>query len=381
MKITNILCLALAVVLWACDENESNYVLNPENIAGVIRSDVRLDAAVTYYLDGALVVENGGVLSIPAGTQIIAKGNTVSYVAVARGGQIYATGSADKPVVFTSDIKEAGSWGGLVICGRAPTNFSFGASGVANAEVADMIYGGNDDADNSGILTYVRVEYSGYSYDGDHQFNAFSFYGVGSETTIHHIASYESADDGIEFFGGYLDANYLVAINSHDDGFDFTDGWQGRGEYWYAYNSKGSGVEGANNDSGGSKSSPVTSANLSNITIYKTNEYPWYLKSGSGVQNVENLVIGGMPADASLPYFYFIYPTGSVGDQETLERINLGEISFTDVNVVNMGEGNRLKDDNNPLQIIVNSGASGAGPWTDNTTLEPAWLGSWAKPE
>ena len=364
MKIRSVLWLALAVVLWACENGEDTYVLTPDNIAGVIRGDVNLDADVTYYLDGALVVENGGVLRIPAGTQIIAKGNTVSYVAIARGGQIYATGSADNPVIFTSDIKQAGSWGGLVLCGRAPTNFSFGASGIANTEVGDMLYGGNEDDDNSGILTYVRVEYSGYSYDGDRQFNGFSFYGVGSETIIHHISSYESADDGIEFFGGYLNANYLVSINSQDDGFDFTDGWQGKGEYWYAYNSSGSGVEGANNDSGGSNSTPVTSANLKNVTIYKTQEYPWYLKSGAGVQHIENLVIGAYAPSSALPYyFYYIHPTGSTGDQATLDRITAGDITFENVRFVDMGESNSIKEDRNPLQIIVNDGATGAGVW------------------
>lgn len=377
----SLLLLALAVMLWACEDREDVYVLNPDNIAGVIRSDVNLDASVTYYLDGALVVENGGVLRIPAGTQIIAKGNTSSYVAIARGGKIFASGSADSPIVFTSDIKEAGSWGGLVVCGRAPTNFSFGASGVANAEVGDLLYGGSDDDDNSGIITYVRVEYSGYSYDGDRQFNGFSFFGVGSETTVHHISSYESADDGIEFFGGYFNADYVVAINSHDDGIDFTDGWQGSGQFWYSYNSYGSGVEGSNNDSGGSNTSPQTTANLKNVTVYKSEEYPWFLKSGAGAQHVENLLIGGLDDQANLPYIHFIYPTGSTGDQATLDRITAGDISFTDVRVVNMGEGNRLIDDNNPLQIITNEGVVGAGQWTDDSTFEPTWVSGWAKPE
>ena len=377
----SLLLLALAVMLWACEDREDVYVLNPDNIAGVIRSDVNLDASVTYHLDGALVVENGGVLRIPAGTQIIAKGNTTSYVAIARGGKIFASGSADSPIVFTSDIKKPGSWGGLVICGRAPTNFSFGASGVANAEIGDLLYGGTDDDDNSGIITYVRVEYSGYSYDGDRQFNGFSFFGVCSETTVHHISSYESADDGIEFFGGYFNADYVVAINSHDDGIDFTDGWQGSGQFWYSYNSDGSGVEGSNNDSGGSNTSPLTTANLKNITVYKSKEYPWFLKSGAGAQHVENLLIGGLPDQANLPYIHFIYPTGSTGDQATLDRITAGDISFTDVRVVDMGEGNRLIDDNNPLQIIINEGVVGAGQWTDDSTFEPTWVSGWAKPE
>ncbi len=380
MKTTTLILSVLALLLMACEKETDTYNLNPENIAGIVSSEVILDANITYYLDGALVIENGGVLRIPAGTHIIAKGNTVSYVAVARGGQIYATGTEQEPVVFTSDIKLPGSWGGLVICGRAPTNFSFGASGIANAEVADMVYGGNEDDDNSGILTYVRVEYSGYSYNGDKQFNGFSFFGVGSQTTVHHISSYESADDGIEFFGGYFNANYIVSINSHDDGIDFTDGWQGKGEYWYAYNSTNSGIEGSNNESGGSRLEPVTSANLKNITVYKMGEYPWFLKSGSGIQTVENLVMGGLFADSSLPYFYYIEPQGTAGDAETVNHILAQEITFTNVRLVNQGN-HPLISENSSLVITTNDGASGAGLWTDDDTLAPSWLGNWALPE
>lgn len=368
-----ILIIATLLLLVACDSEESTYVLDPQNIAGVIRSAVDLDSKETYYLDGELIVEFGGILNIPAGTTIIVKGNTKSFVAVARGGKIYARGSAASPIVFTSDVNQAGSWGGLVICGRSVTNLMGNTNTPIQAEVTDMLYGGNEYDDNSGELSYVRVEYSGYSYDDDKQFNGFSFFGVGSETVIDHIASYESLDDGIEFFGGNVEARFLVSINSHDDGIDFTDGWNGKGQYWYAYNSAKSGVEGSNNDNNGAVS-PSTSATLSDITVYKMGERPWYLKKGAGSQTINNLVIGGLSDNSGDAYFYF-----EDQDVSTIANVNNGKVTFSNVNFINRGLGNDT-DASGSLLITTNASATGAGQWTDDITLAPAWAGAWCQP-
>lgn len=357
----------------SCESEEDTYVLEPSNIAGTIRSAVSMDSDTEYYLDGALVVENGGTLTIPAGTKIIAKGNTSSYIAVARGGMIYAEGTAANPIVITSDVKAAGSWGGLVVCGMAPSNLMGNSDALLQAEVTDMLYGGSESDDNSGRLSYVRVEYSGYSYDDDKQFNGFSFFGVGSETMIDHISSYDSQDDGIEFFGGNVNADFLVSINSQDDGIDFTDGWQGSGNYWYAYNSTKSGIEGSNNDSNGA-ATPMTSATLTNLTIYKMGERPWYLKKGAGAQMISNLVIGGLTDNSGDAYFYY-----EDNDANTISNINNGKISFTDVRFVDRGEGNEVDASDN-INITINESINGAGEWSDATTLAPDWLGSWATP-
>ncbi len=378
MKISKVLLLLASVVLWACEGDDHTYELNPENIAGTIRQEVDLLSGQSYKLNGSLIVENGGRLNIEPGVTVIAEGGSSSYIAVAQGGQIFAQGTEDSPIVLTSDRKLPGAWGGLVICGRAPTNQSNTASGVLKSEVTGLPYGGTEDDDNSGILSFVRVEYSGYSYDDEHQFNGFSFFGVGSATTINNISAYASADDGIEFFGGYLNADYVVAINSGDDGLDFTDGWQGRGRFWYAYNSAKSGVEGSNSASGDGIT-PVTSANLSNLTIYKMGEYPWFLKDGSGTQSVDNLVIGGLADNVGHDYFYYIVPQDKAGDNETHSRVLAGDITFTNVRFINQGEGNE-SNASGSLVIDENPAAIGAGQWDDDETLAPAWLGSWAMP-
>lgn len=376
MKRLNLLIISFLVVfLMSCDEEGGDYVLDTENIAGeIVSQEVTMDSSETYYLDGNLIVGYGGTLNIPAGTEIIVTGGTSSYLAVERGGKIYAEGTATSPIVFTSDVKEAGSWGGVVICGKARTNLMDETSDLVQAEVTNLDYGGDVAEDNSGILRYVRVEYSGYSYGVDKQFNGFSFFGVGSGTIIDHISSYESDDDGIEFFGGTVSADYVVSINSNDDGIDFTDGWQGKGEYWYSYNSAESGIEGSNNASDGDADDPTTYLQLSNVTVYKMGSCPWFLKEGTGQLDVNNIVIGGQADNNGYAYFYYVDD-----DESTIQNVANGNVVFEDVRFVNRGTGNDT-DASGSLQITTNESSTGAGTWSNNSTLEPSWLGTWAKP-
>ena len=180
---------------------------------------------------------------------------------------------------MTCDVADYGQWGGLVICGKAPVNTGEGLS-----EVGNLPYGGDDATDNSGSIEYLRVEYTGYIFTDEKQFNGVSFFGVGSGTTVDYVSSYMGNDDGIEFFGGAVSASHLVSINSQDDGIDFADGWAGTGEYWYAVDSKKSGIEGSNNGNDGS-ATPMTNATIKNATVVGMGEKPWYLKEGAGVTN------------------------------------------------------------------------------------------------
>lgn len=372
MKLIKVLLL-VAIALVACEDDDETYELNPDNIAGTIRNDVTLLSGETYYLDGALIVENGGRLNIEAGVNVIAEGGTASYIAIAQGGQIFAQGTASAPIVLTSDRKLAGAWGGLIVCGRAPTNLMENTSTPIQAEVTDLLYGGDDSDDYSGELSYVRVEYSGYNYSDDKQFNGFSFFGVGGSTVINHISSYESMDDGIEFYGGSVEANFLVSMNSQDDGIDFTEGWQGSGSFWYSYNSTKSGIEGANNDVDGN-ASPVTYAELSNLTIYKMGERPWYLNNGAGIQNVDNIVIGGLEDNSGQAYFYF-----DDDDLNTINNINSNYINIDNVRFVNRGLNNDTDASGN-LMISTNDSSTGAGEWSDPETLAPSWVSGWSMP-
>lgn len=205
---------------------EESYVLDKD-----ITENMTLETGKNYTLNGGIHVKAGATLTIQPGVTITAKHDgTVDYILVEQGAKIDAQGTASQPIVMTSEKKEAGAWGGLHICGYAHTNNGSGSSEIGNAP-----YGGDNDADNSGTLKYIRLEYTGYAFDEEHEANGVSFYGVGSGTTVEHLQAYKGSDDGFEFFGGSVNVKYLVATSCSDDSFDWTEGWNGKAQFLVAY--------------------------------------------------------------------------------------------------------------------------------------------------
>lgn len=208
------------------DDTEESYVLDKD-----ITENVTLETGKNYTLNGGIHVKAGATLTIQPGVTITAKHDgTVDYILVEQGAKIDAQGTASQPIVMTSEKKEAGAWGGLHICGYAHTNNGSGSSEIGNAP-----YGGNNDADNSGTLKYIRLEYTGYAFDEEHEANGVSFYGVGNGTTVEHLQAYKGSDDGFEFFGGSVNVKYLIATSCSDDSFDWTEGWNGKAQFLVAY--------------------------------------------------------------------------------------------------------------------------------------------------
>lgn len=193
-------------------------------LQGAITGDVTLDASLTYTLNSSYIVQDGGKLTIPAGTKITARdGGTGVYIAVLQGGEIDIQGTATNPVVIASASGNPGDWGGLTICGEATTT-----AGVdAEAEVSGFIYGGTDDTDNSGSITYLVLKGTGAQINSESQYNGLSLYAVGSGTTIEYISVINGDDDGVEFFGGTVSASNLYLENNSDDSIDWTEGWSG----------------------------------------------------------------------------------------------------------------------------------------------------------
>ena len=177
-----------------------NEIENGTILKGTITSDVTLAAGNTYKLSGEYIVEEGATLHIEEGVKIIAVYDDIAdYILVKQGGKINAVGTPDKPIVMTSEKEEPGAWGGIHICGRAHTNAE---GGKGSSEIGGAVYGGNDDADNSGTLQYIRLEYTGFAFDEEHEANGISFYSVGNGTIVDHCQAYKGSDDGFEFFGG-----------------------------------------------------------------------------------------------------------------------------------------------------------------------------------
>ena len=193
-------------------------------LQGAVTGNVTLDASVAYTLNSSYIVQDGGTLTIPAGTKITARdGGTGVYIAVLQGGKIDIQGTAANPVVISSANAQPGDWGGLTICGNAVTT-----SGVnAVAEVGGFVYGGTNPADNSGSVKYLVIKGTGAQINSESQYNGVSLYAVGSGTVLENIAVINGADDGIEFFGGSATVTNIYLENNDDDAVDWTEGWDG----------------------------------------------------------------------------------------------------------------------------------------------------------
>lgn len=206
--------------------NSSNEVMTAD-IEGTIEANMTLDANTIYNLKGSLSVESGAKLTIPAGTVIIADAangmESNTYIVIKKGAQIDIQGTAAAPVVMTSTNQNPGDWGGLVILGDATTTEGIDAT----AEVGGFTYGGTNDTDNSGSINYLVINYAGAQINSESQYNGLTLYAVGSSTTISNVAILNGTDDGVEFFGGTVNASNFYLENNEDDAVDWTEGWNG----------------------------------------------------------------------------------------------------------------------------------------------------------
>ena len=342
----------------------SNSGVTTESLAGEVSGTVTLNSTIEYQLTSSFVVKEGGSLTIPAGTIIKATGGTSAYIAVAQGGKIFIEGTSTNPVVMTSGATNpaAGNWGGLVLCGKAPTN----VGSVATSEVADLSYGGSISDDNSGSIKYLRLEYTGANFTPEKEFNGLSLFGVGSGTTIEYVQSFEGGDDGIEFFGGTVNGKYLISTNSGDDSIDFADGWAGTGEYWYISGSAKAGIEGSNNGDNGN-ATPVTTATLKNITVVgPVTEGALYFKEGGGNFTIDNFFIAGVNLGVKI----------KSSDAEAGARIEAGNLVMTNIQFANNLDGFTTTNYTGTNQTFVQEGtATGAG----NGAEVPDWASGWSR--
>jgi hypothetical protein len=251
-------------------------------VSGDITANTTWTADKIYTLKGFVYVTNGATLTIQPGT--IVKGDKASKgtLIITRGAKIDATGTVDKPIVFTSSFaagtRNAGDWGGIILLGKAPVNQgdNVGIEGGLDAkgDAAKYIqYGGTVANDNSGTLKYVRIEYAGIPFSPDNEINGLTMGGVGTGTTIDYVQVYRSGDDAFEWFGGSVNAKHLLAIGSTDDDFDTDFGFSGKVQYGIAQryptiaDVSGSNAFESDNDGSGSDKAPQTSAVFSNMTL------------------------------------------------------------------------------------------------------------------
>ena len=280
--------LSLLVLMASCSKSTMDETpidpVNPGNSEGVVEVSGDLTAATNwsadkiYLLKGNVFVTNNAVLTIQPGTIIKGDKSTKGTLIITRGAKIEAAGTVEKPIVFTSNIaagaRGPGDWGGLVILGKAKNNLgsSVTIEGISDATEKGK-HGGTDDADNSGTLKYVRVEYAGIPLGPDNEINGVTFGSVGSGTTVDYVQVYRSGDDAFEWFGGSVNAKHLVAVGTWDDDFDTDNGFSGKIQFGIAQRvasiadvSGSNGFE-SDNLSSGLDVQPQTSAVFSNITV------------------------------------------------------------------------------------------------------------------
>lgn len=224
----------------ACNNNDNNpddttlkgEIPTGTTLTGNITANATLTSGSSYKLSGGLHVKAGNTLTIEPGVTVVAVDDDApDYILIEQGAKIDAQGTASNPIVMTSELKKSGAWGGIHICGRAHTNAGEGVL----SEIGNAPYGGSDDSDNSGTLRYIRLEYTGFALDEEHEANGISFYGVGNGTTVEYVQAYKGSDDGFEFFGGSVNVSNMVVVSCSDDSFDWTEGWNGKGTDLVAY--------------------------------------------------------------------------------------------------------------------------------------------------
>lgn len=323
--------LMASAILVSCkkkkDDDATTVVPLPSNkevtLSGNLESQT-LDASKSYTLKGLVYINDGKTLTIPEGTIIKGDKASKASLVVNRGGKLVVNGTAAKPVVFTSSApapyKNYGDWGGIILCGKAPNNQ--GPDKVVEGPTdfsitnGNGIYGGTNEADNSGSLTYLRLEFGGISYSPDKEINGLTLCSVGSGTTINHVQVSYSGDDAFEWFGGSVNCKHLVAFRTWDDDFDTDFGYHGNVQFGVSMRdrtvadvSASNSFESDNDATGTNGNGLFTTAKFSNMTIIgplvygQTNVSSNY---GAGMHlrrntklSVQNSIITGFPTSAN----------------------------------------------------------------------------------
>jgi hypothetical protein len=251
--------LILGFVFSSCDDE---IIIDPISQNKIVTENITKNTTwysdTVYQLAGRITVTEGSTLTIEPGTIVKGEAGTganATALLIARGGKIIAEGTPQLPIIFTSVADEItpelveqgqfqspnldptinGLWGGVIVLGNSKISPKPGASGellevqIEGIPTSDVngLYGGNDDTDNSGVLKYVSIRHGGTNIGSGNEINGLTLGGVGSGTVIEHIEVVANQDDGVEWFGGTVNAKNVVVWNAGDDGLDTDQSWGG----------------------------------------------------------------------------------------------------------------------------------------------------------
>jgi hypothetical protein len=274
------------------DDGNCLYDEETENVvkSGILTSDETWTSDNVYELAGKVVVNNGVTLTIEPGTIIKGRegsGTLASALIVAKGGKIYADGTPSNPIIFTStldniqkgelvgtnlDENDNGLWGGIIVLGNAPISAADGdaLSQIEGIPTSDTFgaFGGNDVTDNSGSLSYISIRHGGALIGSGNEINGLTLGGVGNATNVSNIEVVGNLDDGVEFFGGTVNASNILVSYQGDDGIDIDMNYSGTVDGFVVLN-------GSNSDEGLEVDGPEGSTHttglftISNGLVYK----------------------------------------------------------------------------------------------------------------
>jgi len=279
---------------WANFDPESTVYAAPTVTVNTnITTNTIWTSSNVYQLIGNIAVTSGAVLTIQPGTVIKGDLATKSCLIITKGSKIIAQGTSSMPIVFTSNeaigSRDMGDWGGLIILGNGiintpGTNVACTGCGT-NPNVnqiegfaaydAVQLYGGTNNADSSGVLSYVRIEFPGVALSSlsNSEINGLTLGGVGSKTKIDHVQVTMSGDDAFEWFGGAVNAKHIIAYRTFDDDLDTDFGYVGNVQFGLVVRdpnlADASKVESFESDNfnPGTGRTPLTQPIFSNITV------------------------------------------------------------------------------------------------------------------
>ncbi len=344
----------------------SPLTLAAQTVVNVTDADISAGQVVqwtsdnTYVLNGFVFVDDGAELWIEPGTVIKGKpgqGEQASALIVARGGKIYAEGTPTQPIIFTAEADDvtlsddlpldaSGLWGGIIVLGKATLNSSPGETAIEGIPTTEPrgIYGGNDDADNSGVIRYVSIRYGGTDIGAGNEINGLTLGGVGSGTTVEYVEVFGNEDDGFEWFGGTVNTRYLVSAFNGDDAFDYDEGWRGKNQFWFVIQRADKGNRAGEHDGGTDPEdgTPYATPYILNAT---------YIGSGASSSNASNDLVFTLRDNAGGHYINSVFTDFQnngvkVEDLETGEdsraRLEAGQLSLKNNLWWGFGAGNDI---------------------------------------
>lgn len=306
---------------------------------------VTFEKNTVYLLDGRVFVNSGQTLTIEAGTVIkgeAGQNESASALVVARGAKIMAEGTASEPIIMTAksdatvrytdgtysagdnlSAETRGQWGGLIVLGNATINepVEGGESSIEGIPTSEPrgLYGGSDNADNSGVLNYISIRHGGTDIGAGNEINGLTLGGVGSATEIDYIEVIGNNDDGIEFFGGTPRVKHFVVYSNGDDAFDWDQGFRGYGQFWVAVSPGDRGAECDGDDTPGNQ--PFSQPTVTNLTFIGTGGKPMTLRENSG----------GYISNAIMYNFKQSIDFQAINTPDSKDKLEAGDAKLTNV--------------------------------------------------